>query len=536
MYKVLLVDDEILVREAIGAKIEWNQLGFELAGDCENGKDAIEFVKQTPVDLVLTDICMPYLDGMELSRYLCENHPQTAIIIFSGYGEFEYAKQAIQYKVSEYILKPVTAKELSEVLLRIREKLDRERKQEQKIVELKKVYHSYTKNESLIISKALSRLVQGTQEVETSIRELNEFHIAISGSAYRVVTIDIDVYSELYEVDEEMKKESALMSFAAENISQEIIDGYGIGRAFRDSDNRVCMLLWTNRPREFRQEIVKICQEIQACILDAMKLKVSIGIGCYVDSLKTLPKSYEGASAILKYRYTKGTGLILDCEEYCAWNNQEELKPDFKELASAIREKNPENMEMVFVGIEQYIKDGFFGRNMIVSYFHQLMRAVYETATETDGGFLMPDAAVSAVAQARTFGQAMGVVREYAGQAVESVIEAGQSTGERQAIMALDYLKENYSSPELSLNQICDYVNMSTSRFSSIFKEATGMTFTEALTNIRMEKAKQLLKQTSLKNYEIAEKVGFSDPHYFNIAFKKTTGMTPKRFARENQG
>ena len=197
VYKVLLVDDEILVREAISAKIEWNKLGFELAKDCENGKDAIEFMKENQVDVVLTDICMPYIDGMGLSKYVYENFPQTAIIIFSGYSDFEYAKQAIQYKVAEYILKPVTAKELSEVLTRVKEKLDGERQQEQKMDELTKVYHSYTKNEALIISRTLSRLVKGTQEVETSLRELEEFGISVESGAYRVAAVDIDVYSDL---------------------------------------------------------------------------------------------------------------------------------------------------------------------------------------------------------------------------------------------------------------------------------------------------------------------------------------------------
>lgn len=117
---------------------------------------------------------------------------------------------------------------------------------------------------------------------------------------------------------------------------------------------------------------------------------------------------------------------------------------------------------------------------------------------------------------------------------MEARKRSGQTSGERQAVMALDYMREHYADTELGLNQICEYLNISTSRFSSIFKESTGMTFIEALSNIRMEKAKQLLCQTKLKNYEIAEKVGFSDPHYFSIAFKKATGMTPKEFAREN--
>ena len=206
---------------------------------------------------------MPYIDGMGLSRYLYENMPQTKIVIFSGYSDFEYAKQAIQYKVAEYLLKPVTAKELTEVLIRIREKLDSERSEEEKIDVLKKAYRTYTKNEALIISKTLSRLIQGTQAIETSMDELKEFGIELGGAFYRVVTTDIDVYSSLYDTDEELKKESALMSFVVENISHEIVSNHNAGIAYRDSDSRVCMLLWTDTPKEFRQEAREICQEIQ---------------------------------------------------------------------------------------------------------------------------------------------------------------------------------------------------------------------------------------------------------------------------------
>ena len=130
--------------------------------------------------------------------------------------------------------------------------------------------------------------------------------------------------------------------------------------------------------------------------------------------------------------------------------------------------------------------------------------------------------------------QAMKLIREYAARGMDAVNAAGQTSAERLAGQAMDYIRENYSNQDLGLNHICDYLNISTSRFSSIFKEATGRTFTEVLTGVRMERAKQLLRQTSLKNYEIAEKVGFSDPHYFSIAFKKMTGKTPKEYARES--
>lgn len=534
MYKVLLVDDEILVRDAIGKKIEWNKLGFELVGDCENGRDAAEFVKNNPVDLVLTDICMPHVDGMELSRWLHENYPQIMIIIFSGYSDFEYAKQAIQYKVSEYILKPVTAKELTEVLNRLKIKLDDMRKEERRMDELTKVYHNYTKNEALIIAKTLSRLVNGTQEIERSLHELEEMGIRIRGTAFRVVVADIDVYSEWCENRSNgLKKESALMSFVVENISNEIVEEYEAGLVYRDSDNRVCMLLWTDSPWRFKDIVPKMCREIQEQVSAAMNLSVSIGIGCYVNSLEDLPKSYESAVDVLKYRYSKGIGVLIDCEEEIKEGNFLELEPKLREIASALRGGDEAGLMAVMDGIESWIIERYVSRNKASSYLNQVLHTIHKSVLETDEHFELNEALLSQAAEAQGIWPAMKLTREYAQKGIMAVNASGQTSAERQANLAMDYMQKNYGDCELGLNQICEYLNISTSRFSSIFKEATGKTFIEVLTNIRMEKAKYLLRQTSLKNYEIAEKVGFSDPHYFSIAFKKITGMTPKEYARE---
>lgn len=533
MYKVLLVDDEILVREAISAKIEWKKLGFELAGDCENGKTAIEFVEKTPVDVVLTDICMPYIDGMGLSQYLYENDPQTTIIIFSGYSDFEYAKQAIQYKVSEYILKPVTAKELTEVLERIRGKLDEERKQERKLERLSKVYHNYTQNESVIISKVLSGLVNGTEEVEWSLHELRELGVEITGEEFRVVVTDIDLYSELYREDNGLKKESALMSFVVENVSSEIVDRANAGIAYRDSDNRICLLLWKKTPNH-RLDVERLCREIQEKVYRAMKLSISMGIGCWVKNLQELSESYEDAAAVLNYRYTRGVGMIFDCEGGIVPSNPMELKPELKKIADAYRGSDKTMLFNTLDQMEAWMEERYITGNQAGIFLQQILRTVYEKVSEVDENFYEYDAVASSVNETHNMKAAMALVRKYADEGFQAISEAGQSSSARQAMLAVDYIKANYGNPDLGLNNICDYLNISTSRFSSIFKEETGKTFMEMLTNIRMEKAKQLLRQTRLKNYEIAEKVGFSDPHYFSVAFKKMTGMSPKEYTREN--
>lgn len=534
MYKVLLVDDEILIREAVSAKIRWEELGFELAGLCEDGRQAIAYIENNPVDVVLTDICMPYIDGMGLSKYVYENCPQTEIIILSGYGEFEYAKQAIAYHVSEYILKPVTAKELSKVLESVREKLDSARRHEQKMDQLNQVYRKYTKNESLIISKTLSRLVSGTQGIEKSLKELKELGVEIRGNAFRVIAADLDVYSEFCEMEQDLKKGSALMSFVVENISDEILRRNDIGIAYRDSDNRICLLLWKRAKQENTQYIQEICKEIQENVYLAARLSISMGIGCCVQSLEELPYSYESASNMLRYRYTKGTGVILDSRDRLCEENPMTLKNELKAAAEAMKNQDRKSFEQLLNRIETWMKTRYVSKNAASAYLQQMIQVIYVNVHQADENFAMPENVMAAVADARSIDIAINRLREYAGEGFLALEEIGQSSSTRQAAKAMNYIQENYGNQNLGLNQICEYLNMSTSRFSSIFKEATGQTFIEALMKVRILNAERLLRQTSLKNYEIAEKVGFSDPHYFSQVFKKLTGKTPKEYAREN--
>ena len=209
MYRILLVDDEILVRDAIKENIDWKSLDCELVGDCENGKQAAEFVKEHPVDIVLTDILMPYMDGMELSKFLHDNYPDVVIVIFSGFGEFEYAKKAIQYGVSEYLLKPVTAMELTGVINKMKEKVDQLRREKNKMNKLTENSEKYRKNAQVIRSKNMEALVNCSTDVSKSIQRLAEMGIDISAISYRVALFDIDLYSGMYELDTEKQQERA---------------------------------------------------------------------------------------------------------------------------------------------------------------------------------------------------------------------------------------------------------------------------------------------------------------------------------------
>ena len=538
MYKILLVDDEILVRDAIRENIDWGKLDCELIGDCENGKQAVEFVKTHEVDIVLTDILMPYMDGMELSHFLHDNYPDVLIVIFSGFGEFEYAKKAIQYNVSEYMLKPVTAMELTKVIEHMKEKLDSRKKEQRKMESLTQVSQDYHKNANVIRSKALDCLVKCTREVQVSLDELERMGITFQAASYRVAVFDIDTYSEMYQMDMDKQQESALMAFVLFNVGDEIVVQEKAGVVYQEGNNRVCIIFAGNRTKEFSENIHRICHEIQKKVKEVIGLETSIGIGSWVRSPYELIYSYRLAAKAIDYRYLLGGNLLFDMEEKKT-DNSIFLINDLETLTEAIKSGDRRLMEETLGQIETEIKSALVEKSYACIYLQQVIRAIGNTcqslSEEPEKIIAQREALLKAVTEQRTFSQAAALVEKYAQEVFDELQELNSSSGQRQGMLAMDYIQKNYMDPCLSLNSICSYLNISTSYFSTIFKEMTGETFIEVLTRVRMEKAKELLENTTMKNYEIAEKVGFSDPHYFGISFKKITGKTPTEYAREKR-
>lgn len=538
MYRILLVDDEILVRDAIKENIDWKSLDCELVGDCENGKQASEFVKEHPVDIVLTDILMPYMDGMELSKFLHDNYPDVVIVIFSGFGEFEYAKKAIQYGVSEYLLKPVTAMELTGVINKMKEKVDQLRREKNKMNKLTENSEKYRKNVQVIRSKNMEALVNCTTDVSKSIQRLAEMGIDISAISYRVALFDIDLYSGMYELDTEKQQESALMAFVLYNISDEIVTREEAGFAYQEGNNRVGILFQEKWSRNFTEKTREICREIQEKTKEVMGFDVSMGIGKWVKKPEELVQSHNMAQDTLQYRYLLGGNLLIDMEEK---HPVQEISIDepLSVLKEALKTGQEDLVFQTLVSIEDLIRNALMQKSRACMYLQQVIRTMDNACEDVSADMEQiredRDDLIREITDQKFFGEACEVVARHTKRVISILSAMNTSSSERQARLAIDYIQKNYMVPDLSLNSICSYLNISTSYFSTIFKEETGETFTEVLIRTRMEKAKELLENTTMKNYEIAEKVGFSDPHYFGISFKKMTGYTPTEYAREKR-
>lgn len=538
MYKILLVDDEILVRDAIRENIDWKGMDCELVGDCENGQQAAEFVQNHEVDIVLTDICMPYMDGMELSHFLHDNYPDIIIVIFSGFGEFEYAKRAIQYNVSEYMLKPITAMELKKVIERMKEKVDARQKEKNKIQILMRDSQGYKKNANMIRSKTIEALVNCTRDVKESLDELEKMGINMDASSYRVAVFDMDLYSDLYQIDTEKRQESALMAFVLYNVSDEIVNEKKAGVAYQEGSNRVCVVFMGNKTKEGSALIRETCQEIKDKVKEVIGIEVSMGIGSWVRSPGELIFSHRMAEKAIQRRYLLGGNLLIDMEDD-ETDQVISIQDYLEQLKNAIKTGKKEEMGRILDEIEAEIRGALVDKSYACVYLQQVIRVIGNSVQSmvSDGADIITEREklLKAVTEQKCFQAAADLVRAYAQKMFEELTNYNSSAGQRQASLAMDYIRNNYMDTELSLNSICSYLNISTSYFSTIFKDITGETFVEALTRTRMEKAKEFLENTTLKNYEIAEKVGFSDPHYFGISFKKMTGKTPTEYAREKR-
>ena len=534
MYRILFVDDEPLIREGVCENVKWGELGYELAGVCENGREACEFLKSHQVDVVMTDICMPFMDGMELSALIRKEYPRIKVLILSGYDDFEYAKKAIKYGVEEYLLKPITSYEMGEVLTELKAKMDKERQHMEKQEE---VSSTYRKGQLLLYSEALLHTITGTKTEEECRREREAVGIVLPDGWYMAGVVGLCIYMGHYELNEERRKESALMAFIVYNVSSELMKKYQMGEACQGKDYRVFLLFAAQKSEETEKRILAVCNEIIETVHQMMGLTVNVALGSWQQELKSLYRSYEDAENALLMQYTAGENCVIDSKDQLF---ARDLRPQFDKITDNctrhVREHALNKIDDDIREFSQYLCTSGYKRQAAVEVILTVKvktdRLLMTLGFEKEVGKDVEEE----IRKAPLMTEALTVLTAFLKEAAECLDRLGGSGLKSCAYQAYEYIGQHYADSDLSLQEVCNYLGVSTSRFSNIFKQTFGATFVDVVTNVRMEKAKELLAVSDLKNYEIAEKVGFSDPHYFSIAFKKATGKTPTQYAKERNG
>ena len=530
MLKVFLVEDEFVVRQGIKNNIDWKSHGYDFCGEAADGELAFPMIQKLKPDIVITDIRMPFMDGLVLSRLIKKELPWVEIIILSGYEEFEYAKEGIKIGIAQYLLKPINGEELLKEVDAVSEKI-RERHKENEIRDkyIKEMEENFLKEQKDLFQY----LVTGSKSAAQLLEMADRLDIDISAMWYNIVLIKIQstyhAYEEfsnsLIEIEEKLKE-------IADESSLLIFDRNLEGKA----------LLFKGDSKE---EIIKIqngyLDKIKDMLMEYENVRYFGGIGIPVNRLGELTVSFEKASHAFAHRYLVNESLILKCEEVEQGVYIEKEKFNISNVNPKHMDRN-KIREFLKVGDKEeviYFVDEFFkdlGTNVMKSnMFRQyiIMDAYFCVADFLEDIKISRD-------EIETFDADSGILQSektavnYIVRIIKKALELREKTASNRygdiVGEVMDYIEQNYADEELSLNLLASHVNFSPNHLSMIFSQQTGKTFIKYLTDLRMNKAKELLRCTGKRSSSIAVEVGYRDPHYFSYLFKKTQGITPTQY------
>ncbi len=518
LLKVFLVDDEIATREGIRSSFPWDEENFTLVGEAPDGEIALPMIADEKPDVVVTDIRMPFMDGLALSRAIRRSMPWIHIVILSGYSDFGYAKQAISLGVEEYLLKPVTVDELREVLERIREKMMEERKR-------KAAEQMMSSGISFVQEKLLSSLLMtpmDSREAAQMRAQMENLGIHVTAPIYNV----LDIRFNYGDGEDRTRGIHLLQSLADQSDGDILLTGSPHG----------ALALVMDKGREEMEEHCYTYASSAAYSLeqgDARDVLVCIGEPCFrMEDIYDSMRSARHVRHIVDAEKEGGRRKIVgvqEMEDTPLTMQHLEIQPLYEQL--------------------QYIRPEDFPE-VLSSYIKSLLQADLHTGVSED--YLRMEAALTATRIVREAGGDPAKVLDL--QDYEAAMQAETTAaiseeverllrkalafrdrenplhGNRAVMNARRYMAKNFTDPNLMLQDAAKAAGMSASRFSTVFAQETGMTFTEYLTGLRIAKAKELLRATTLRSSEIGTAVGYSDRHYFSYLFKKNTGMTPSEF------
>lgn len=541
LYRIILVDDEEEVRKSIIRKIDWTAVGFAVVGDAENGEDALEKIENLEPDVVLTDIRMPYMDGLTLAERIRQKYPSMKIVIFSGYDDFEYAKQAIKLNVTEYILKPVNVEELTAILKRIKTNLDEEIEQKRNVNLLRE---NYKRSLPILREQFLKDLISRPMDGETVQTLLREYDIPLAGAKkWIVIAVELELEQELTQEEAPLPlhEEKNLIPISVMQIlSENLKPSYRFSLlSFSGSADAKIAGIAAIDENNSQTELINILGDICKEIRKTLKVPVTIGIGHSAQKLENISRSFQSALDALGYRSVVGTGstiYINDVEPGIGGKLQFGSEEE-SALIQAIKFGPEEKIRETVRGIVDRMNEARVHARQQQAYILSVANCMIQLIQQYDLNMeeifaedpLGPDpfTVIQSMLNRENFSRWL----YQTALKINNALSRERDYAARQVIeKAKQYIMDNYQDPGLSVEQICRYLHMSPAYFSTMFKKATGQTYIAYLTEVRLNKAVELLNMTDEKTYVIASQVGYQEQNYFSYVFKKRFGVSPTKF------
>ncbi len=531
-YRVLLVDDEEEIRQGISRKIDWEALGFQLVGEAENGAEALDLAVELQPDVVLTDIKMPFMDGLELCRHLGSQLPAAKLVVFSGFDDFEFARTAIGMHVSEYILKPINAPELNAVLTKLKGQLDEQRAERRDMDTLRRRYE-----ESLPTLRELffTRLLEGHIPADEIEERAARYEITLPQGTWMTALIRVEG-----EGDHALSGDELILLSVRAFVQERILLEEGRYHLFLFGD-WVAVLASVDGESgvyPFIDEMGRICALAQSIL----GLTLTVGVGRPCQSTDSLRTGGEEARMALDYRVLTGAGRAI----YIA-----DLEPDgttvltFDEedertLSAAVKLGSPQQVTQVVEGLVERIRTAgvdlpqcqFFLLEMVTG----LVKLARSGGIEPEMIFGRGFAGAVRIADF-TSREAMGSWYLTRCLGLQEMLSRQRTDSAGRTVeRAKRYIGEHYEDTNLNVDTLCAHLYLSPTYFSTLFKRETGMNFTAYVTGVRMTAAAAMLAGSDEKTYLIAQKTGYTDANYFSYVFKRQFGVSPSKYRANLQG
>lgn len=535
MYKIIFADDEALVRNSIQKLIDWDNLGFELLYCCENGHELLEMVDKLNPDVVITDINMPFISGIDVAKEIRSNYPNIKIVFLTGYNDFEYAQVAVELKIMKYILKPVTAMNISQTLSELKIALDNECL---KYKQVAKIENFYEENKNTVENIFLENLILSKMSESEITKKTNDFDIQwLKGQNFIICALAEDGNKDK---DEWEGVSSSQTAYAIYNIAKEMVEESRLGSAIL-SDNRIVLFFSNFVPdysyETFEKHVYFKINEIRSTVKQYLNFTISAGVGRTYNRTSNIYNSHDEAIYALSYRQILGQdkSIYFDDVENSNHNSIFSDKQNDFEFINAIRYSDKPSI----VSIVDHILLPF-GKNHDESYRIYIVDLLISLIKESekigiDNKSILKMCDINSAMISTNKENLRKMITDISFLIADTLSENKQKSYSKAVTSALKYINDNYKKIDLSIDDVCGYLHFSASYFRTLFKKELDTTFVSYITKIRMEHAKEFIKTTQLKNYEIAEAVGYSDPHYFSYCFKRYFNVSPSECREQNK-
>ena len=522
MMKVFLVDDEIAIRENLRNSFPWEAHGFQLVGEAPDGEMALPMIRDLNPDILLTDIRMPFMDGMQLCAAVKRAMPWIGVVILSGYDDFSYAQQAISLGVREYLLKPITAQELGGALSRVAGQIAEERRARESMASLRR---DVVSGNQFLREKLLASLFteEGDRfEDEQLMRQMRAMGVNLAAGCYVVIDIAFPLRDEA-----RARARAALSNLAEASGGSVFTCGMAHGaRALVLGDNE----------QDAEERAYSFAASAAHLPELASEKGLLLSIGETVTDYYDIRRSMQSARHVRHAAAGQGAGRHIigvgELDDRTTPLDSLELSPLYERLQYAPADELDAILDAYIGhlntggGVE--LAMGYLRIAAVIAARHIVSDAGAEPQEVLDEGMI---AEALHGEDPAGFEAARALLR----QAIDCRDRSGRGLGDTPVGRARVFLSQRYADPNLMLQDVAGEVGMSQSHFSTVFAQETGITFTQYLTALRIGKAKELLSATAMRSSEIAFAVGYNDAHYFSYLFKKQTGMTPSEYRKTNK-